>query len=50
VKTLVGIFIIGMISNIMNLINVSAYLQQVIKGLIVLAAIYLQGSNNKKTE
>lgn len=49
VKTLVGIFIIGMISNIMNLINVSAYLQQVIKGLIVLAAIYLQGNNDKKT-
>lgn len=48
VKTLVGIFIIGMISNIMNLVNVSAYLQQVIKGLIVLAAVYMQG-NNKKT-
>lgn len=49
VKTLVGIFIIGMISNIMNLINVSAYLQQVIKGFIILAAIYLQGNTDKKT-
>lgn len=49
VKTLVGIFILGMISNIMNLVNVSAYLQQVIKGLIILAAVFMQSTNNKKT-
>lgn len=48
VKTLVGIFIIGMISNIMNLTNVSAYLQQVIKGFIILAAIYLQAGTGKE--
>lgn len=48
VKTIVGIFIIGMISNIMNLINVSAYLQVVIKGLIILVAILLQQSTTKK--
>lgn len=48
VKTIIGIFIIGMISNIMNLTNISAYLQQVIKGFIILAAIYLQTDPNKK--
>ncbi len=48
VKTLIGIFIIGMISNIMNLTNVSAYLQQVIKGFIILAAVYLQTDTGKK--
>lgn len=46
-KTLVGIFIIGMISNIMNLTNISAYLQQIIKGFIILAAIYLQSGTTK---
>lgn len=48
VKTIVGIFIIGMISNIMNLINVSAYLQVVIQGLIILVAILLQETTTKR--
>ncbi len=48
VKTIIGIFIIGMISNIMNLTNVSAYLQVVIQGLIILGAILLQQSTTKK--
>jgi ribose transport system permease protein len=48
VKTIVGIFTIGMISNIMNLMNVSPYLQQVIKGVIILAAIYSQAITNNK--
>ena len=49
-KTLAGIFIIGMIGNIMNLMNVSAYWQQVIQGVIILAAIILQVQTGKKQE
>jgi ribose transport system permease protein len=48
VKTIVGIFTIGMISNIMNLTNVSPYLQQIIKGVIILAAIYAHAISNNK--
>lgn len=49
-KTLAGIFIIGMIGNIMNLMNVSAYWQQVIQGVIILAAIILQVQTGEKKE
>ena len=49
-KTLAGIFIIGMIGNIMNLMSVSAYWQQVIQGLIILAAILLQAQTGKRKD
>jgi ribose transport system permease protein len=42
-NTLLGIFILGMIGNIMNLKNVPAYPQQVIKGLIIIFAVLLHG-------
>jgi ribose transport system permease protein len=43
VNTLLGIIILGMIGNIMNLMNVPGYPQQVIKGLIIIFAVLLQG-------
>jgi ribose transport system permease protein len=43
INTLLGIFILGMIGNIMNLENVPPYPQQVIKGLIIIGAVLLQG-------
>ncbi len=46
-NTLLGVFILGMIGNIMNLMNVAAYPQQVIKGVIILVAVLLQGAENK---
>ena len=41
-NTLLGVLILGMIGNIMNLLNVPAYPQQIIKGLIIIAAVLLQ--------
>lgn len=41
VNTLLGVFILGMIGNIMNLMNIPAYSQQVIKGLIIILAVLL---------
>ncbi|MFB3906430.1 MAG: ABC transporter permease [Acidobacteriota bacterium] len=41
-NTLLGVFILGMIGNIMNLMNVASYPQQIIKGLIIIAAVLLQ--------
>jgi ribose transport system permease protein len=42
INTLLGVLILGMIGNIMNLINIPAYSQQVIKGLIIIIAVLLQ--------
>jgi ribose transport system permease protein len=43
INTLLGVLILGMIGNIMNLMNVPGYPQQVIKGLIIICAVLLQG-------
>lgn len=42
VNTLLGVLILGMIGNVMNLMNIPAYSQQVIKGLIIIFAVLLQ--------
>jgi ribose transport system permease protein len=42
INTLLGVLILGMIGNIMNLMNTPAYSQQVIKGLIIIFAVLLQ--------
>ncbi len=42
VNTFLGVLILGMIGNIMNLLNIPAYSQQVIKGLIIIFAVLLQ--------
>jgi ribose transport system permease protein len=42
INTLLGVLILGMIGNIMNLMNIPAYSQQVIKGLIIIFAVLLQ--------
>jgi ribose transport system permease protein len=49
-NTLLGVLILGMIGNMMNLLNVPAYPQQVIKGLIIIAAVLLQGIRNRVKE
>ena len=42
INTLLGVCILGMIGNIMNLMTIPAYSQQVIKGLIIILAVLLQ--------
>jgi ribose transport system permease protein len=49
-NTLLGVLILGMIGNIMNLLNVPAYPQQVIKGLIIILAVLLQGIQSRLNE
>lgn len=48
-NTVVGALILGIISNIMNLAGVPSYPQDIIKGLIIIAAVLLQVITNKKT-
>ena len=40
--TIAGAFIIGFLENVMNLIGVNAYIQQVIKGAIIVPGCYLR--------
>jgi ribose transport system permease protein len=42
INTFLGVLILGMIGNIMNLLVIPAYSQQVIKGLIIIFAMLLQ--------
>jgi inositol transport system permease protein len=45
--TLVGALIIGILNNGLDLLNVSAYWQQILKGLIIVAAIILDERKNR---
>jgi len=47
INTLLGVLILGMIGNIMNLLTIPAYSQQVIKGLIIILAVLLQRFQDK---
>lgn len=43
INTMLGVVILGLIGNIMNLLSVPAYPQQIIKGIIIILAVLLQG-------
>jgi ribose transport system permease protein len=42
IGTFLGVLILGMLNNILNLMNVSPYLQGFVKGLIIIFAVLLQ--------
>ncbi len=42
-NTMIGVLILGLIGNIMNLMSVPAYPQQIIKGIIIILAVLMQG-------
>jgi len=42
INTLMGVWVLGMIGNIMNLLNIPSYPQQVLQGVIIILAILLQ--------
>jgi len=45
--TLQGAFIIGVINNGLNLLGVSSYYQQLIKGVIIVGAVLLDSSRRR---
>ena len=47
INTLMGVLILGLISNILNLLNVPSYPQQVVKGGIIIFAVLLQRFEQK---
>ena len=50
-KTVIGVLILALIGNIMNLLAVASYPQDIIKGVIIIASVLLQTatSSDKKT-
>jgi inositol transport system permease protein len=47
--TLAGAFIVGILNNIMNLIGVNSYIQQIVKGIIIALAVIMdiRAKNNR---
>lgn len=48
INTFLGVLIVGMMGNVMNLLDIAAYSQQVIKGLIIIFAVLLQRFQDNK--
>lgn len=47
--TLVGVLLLGMVNTGLDLLNVTSYYQQVIKGLIILGAVLIDARKNRKS-
>lgn len=48
VMTVIGVFIMAIIGNIMNLANVASYPQMVVKAVIIILAVLLKSVNSRK--
>jgi putative xylitol transport system permease protein len=46
--TFIGALLIGVINNGMNLLGISPYFQQVVKGLIIIGAVWLDQLRGKE--
>lgn len=46
-NTVIGVLVLGLISNVMDLLSVPVYPQQIIKGLIIIAAVLMQRISNR---
>jgi ribose transport system permease protein len=46
--TFIGAYIIGILNNGLNMLNIAAYYQMALKGLVILLAVWLQQSMQKK--
>lgn len=47
VNTIIGVLILSIISNLMNLMNISGYHQQVVKGAIIIMAVMLESMKSR---
>jgi len=45
--TLAGVLIIGLLNNGMDLLNIQSYIQDIIQGAIIIAAVYIDVNTNK---
>ncbi len=49
-STLIGVLILALITNIMNLLSVPAYPQKIVKGLIIIASVFVQSVSDKRRD
>ena len=47
-NTIIGVLVLGLITNVMTLLSIAAYPQQIIKGCIIVLAVFLQYITNKE--
>lgn len=47
INTIIGVLILSIISNLMNLMNISGYHQQVVKGVIIIMAVMLESLKSR---
>ena len=47
VGTLIGVLLIGVINNGLDLLNVTSYYQQIVMGIIIIGAVVLDSLNQK---
>ena len=45
--TLLGVFLIAFLNNVLNYMNVSTFLQWVVQGLIIIAAVSFQANGRR---
>ncbi len=45
--TLIGILILGVLNNGLNLLGVSSFYQQIVKGIVILVAVLIDRKRNK---
>lgn len=45
--TLIGILILGVLNNGLNLLGVSSFYQQIVKGIVILIAVLIDRKRNK---
>jgi ribose transport system permease protein len=48
--TVVGVFVIAIIGNIMNLIGLASYPQMIVKGAVIIFAVILKSVSSKAHE
>lgn len=48
VNTIIGVLVLGLITNVMSLLSIAAYPQQIIKGVIIVLAVFLQHLTNRE--
>ena len=46
--TLIGAVVIGVISNSLNLLNVSSFTQMIAKGIVIVGAVYIDTLNKRQ--
>lgn len=46
--TVIGVLILGVINNSFDLLNISSYWQQIIKGIIIIVAVFVDSKKNKR--